>query len=93
MFNKVQAKPHTSDTSIFHHNIINLLVVEELNKLKRIWPTFLFLIGYEFDVVTPRKTPKSKSSTLREDKKSEAEPVIDHEVEMEHIENPIEVEF
>jgi len=66
MDDKVQAKPEASSTFVFHHGLIKLLVVEEMNKLNRYWLTFLFLSGYELDVATPsRKTPKSKFSIPR----------------------------
>ena len=57
---KVQARPEGSETSIFNHGLIKLLVLEELKKLKRDWATFLFLSGYEVDALTPNKTAKSK---------------------------------
>lgn len=66
MVDKVQEKPDTSSTSIFHHGLIKLLVVEDSNRLNRDCLTFLFLSGYEIDVATPsRKTLKSKSTTPR----------------------------
>ena len=62
MYDKVQDKPESSKTSIFHHGLIKLLVMEELKKLNRDWATFLFLSGYDVDVLTPKKTTKSKKS-------------------------------
>lgn len=74
MADKVQAKPDASDTSFFHHGLIKLLVVEELNMLNRNWLTFLCLNGYELDTATPsRRTPKSKSITPREEQQQEEE--------------------
>ena len=35
MSDKVRARPKSSETSIFHHGLINLLVMEELKKLNR----------------------------------------------------------
>lgn len=35
MADKVQVKSDASDTSIFHHSLIKLFVVEEINRLKR----------------------------------------------------------
>jgi len=68
MADKVQAKPDTSSTFVFHHGLIKLLVVEELNILNSDCLTFFFLSGYELDVASPsRKTPKSKSTTPREE--------------------------
>ena len=62
MSDKVTARPKSSEPSMFHHVLIKLLVLEELKKLNRDWATFLFLSGYEVDVLTPEKTPKSKTN-------------------------------
>ena len=82
MADKVQAKPESGDNSIFHHGLIILLVMEELKKLNKDWSTFLFLSGYEVDVLTPRKTPRSKENTPRKDKEYRAEKEVEHEVEV-----------
>ena len=68
MFDKFQEIPKSSETSIFHHALIKLLVMEELKMLNRDWATFLFLSGYDVDVITPKKTPKSKTNTPKKDK-------------------------
>ena len=62
MLDKVQARPESSETSIFHHGLIKLLVLEELKKLNRDWATFISLSGYEVDVLAPKKTPKSNTN-------------------------------
>ena len=46
---KVQAKDEGSETSIFHHGLIKLLVLEEFKNLNIDWASFLFLSGYEVD--------------------------------------------
>ena len=53
MVDKVQARPEGSETSIFNHGLIKLLVLEELKNMNRDWATFLFLSGYEVDTVSP----------------------------------------
>ena len=54
---KVQINKKGSETSLFHHGIIKLLVLEELRRLDRDWTSFLFINGYEIDVVLLRKPP------------------------------------
>ena len=58
MEDKVQARPEGSESSIFHHGLIKLLVLEELKNLNRDWATFLFLSGYDVDALTPKKKPE-----------------------------------
>lgn len=69
MSDKVQARKESSETSIFHHGLIKLLVLEELKKLNRDWVTSLFLSGYEVDLVTPKKAPNSKATPLNKNDK------------------------
>jgi len=77
MADKVQAKLGASNTYVFHHSLIKLLVVEELSRLNRDCLTFLFLSGYEIDISTPsRRTPTSQSISLREEKKPIKELVV-----------------
>ena len=93
MADKIQAKPESSDTSIFHHGLIKLLVMEELKKLNKDWATFLFLSGYDVDVLTPRRKPKSKKKTPKNDKELRAETNVGLEVEVQPIVEPMEVEI
>ena len=48
--------------------------------------------GYEVDVLTPKKTPKSKSNTPRKNKEFGAEPIIDHGAEIQPMEEPMELQ-
>ena len=43
---------------MFHHGLIKLLVLRELGKINKYWSPFLFISGYEVNLVTPKKTPK-----------------------------------
>ena len=63
MSDKVQARAERSETSIFHHGLIKLLVLEELKKFNIDWAYFLFFSGYELDSVTPKKAPKPKATS------------------------------
>lgn len=75
MEDKAQAKPDASDTSVFHHDLIKLLVIEELNRLNRGWLAFILLSGYELDVATPSTiTPKSKMYRKRHSKDPRSSP-------------------
>ena len=60
MANKVQAKSEGNETSLFHHGLIKLLVLEELKRLGRDWSSFLFISGFEIDAITPKITPKPR---------------------------------
>ena len=83
MSDKVQIKIEGSETSIFHHGLIKLLVLEELRRLDRDWIYLLFMIGYEVDVVTPNKASKPRTTSSpaaaeeveEENRSSPAEPV------------------
>ena len=77
MADKVQARPQNNDTDVFHHGLIKLLVLEELGKINKDWSSFLFLNGYEVDVVTPKKNPKANDT---------------HSIQNEQPVNEIEVE-
>ena len=39
---------------------MKLLVLDELQRLGRDWSSFLFVIGFELDALTPSRTPKPK---------------------------------
>ena len=56
-----------------------------MKKLNRCWATFFFLSGYDVDVLTAKKKPKSKKSTHKKDK----EPIAEVEVGLEEEVNPI----
>ena len=60
MENKFQAKYEGSETSLFHHGLIKLLILDELQKIGRYWPSFLFLNGFDLETLTPARNPKAK---------------------------------
>ena len=60
MVDKVQEKFEESETSLFHHGLMKLLVLDELQRLGRDWSSFLFVSGFELDALTPLRTPKSR---------------------------------
>ena len=46
MSDKVQIKNEGNETSLFHHGLVKLLVLEELRRLDRDWISFLFMSSY-----------------------------------------------
>lgn len=72
MVDKVQTRPKNNDTIVFNHGLIKLLLLEALGKINRDWSSFLFLNGYEVDVVTPKK-PKDTHSIQNEQPINEIE--------------------
>ena len=60
MVDKVQAKSEGSETSLFHHGLMKLLILDELQKIGRDWSSFLFINGFELETLTPTRNPKAK---------------------------------
>ena len=60
MADKVQENSKGSDTSLFHHGLMKLLVLDELQRIGRDWSSFLFVSGFELDALTPSITPKPR---------------------------------
>lgn len=56
MSDKFQAKSERNETSLFHHGLIKLLVLEELKRLGREWSSFRFVSHFEVDAITPKGT-------------------------------------
>jgi hypothetical protein len=55
-----QRKPEKLQKSIFHHALIKLIVLEQLKKEGKNWPTFLFVSNYHIDL--PPSPPKHRAS-------------------------------
>ena len=81
MSDRVQVKSKGNETYLFHHGLIKLLVLEELRRLNGDWTSFLFMTGYEIDVVTPKKALKPRTTTS---------PAVIEEVEEERRQSPAE---
>ena len=62
MVDKVQAKSDGCETSLFHHGLRKLLVLNELQKISRDWSSFLFMSGFEMETLTPTRNPKTKKT-------------------------------
>ena len=44
---KVQLRKETCETSLFHHGLVKLMVLHELQKIGRDWDTFIFMSGFQ----------------------------------------------
>ena len=47
MCDKVQLRKEAYETSLFHHGLIKLIVLHELQSVGRVWPTFIFMFGFK----------------------------------------------
>jgi hypothetical protein len=83
MISFAQRKPEKLQKSIFHHALIKLIVLEQLKKEGKDWPTFLFVSNYHIDL--PPSPPKHKAS-----KKKIATPPIDSSVPSSEIPPPVD---
>ena len=67
MADKVQMKTQACETSLFHHGLVKLIVLYELQKVNREWSAFLFLCGFGVEThgtgVSPKAKEKSPSQT------------------------------
>ena len=62
---KVQMKTQACETSLFHHGLVKLIVLHELQKVNREWFAFLFLsgIGVEGTGASPQVKEKYSLKT------------------------------
>ena len=64
MISLAQKKPNKLQKSIFHHELINLIVLEQLKNEGKDWPTFLFVSNYQIDLPpSPSKLKTTKNKT------------------------------
>ena len=69
MADKVQMKSEGCETSLFHHGLIKLMVLNELQKINREWLSFLFLCGFGVEAQTTGSNPKAKETPPAESSK------------------------
>ena len=62
MVDRVQAKSEGCDTSLFHHGLMKLFILNELQKIGRDWSSFLFINGFELETLNPARNPKTKGT-------------------------------
>jgi hypothetical protein len=70
MSHQVQAKPDNVHSRIFHHGIIKLIVMGELQRRERIWDYLLFWGEFEQEIQPKgKRTHARKSSTPKRNKR------------------------
>ena len=69
MADKVQLKTQGCETSLFHHGLIKLIVLHELQKIHREWSSFLFLCGFGVENQGEGISPKAKETPPEETSK------------------------
>ena len=70
MAQKVQAKPKKINNKLFHHGLIKLIVMGELQRRERTWNYLLFWGEFEQEIQPKgRNTPTKKSSTPKSSKR------------------------
>jgi hypothetical protein len=70
MAQKVQAKPEKINSRLFHHGLIKLIVMGELQRRERTWDYLLFWGEFEQEIQPKGKnTPTKKSSTPKSSKR------------------------
>jgi hypothetical protein len=70
MSHQVQAKPDKVHNRIFHHGLIKLIVMEELQRREKAWDYLLFWGEFEQEIQPKgKKTPTKKSSTPKRSKR------------------------
>jgi hypothetical protein len=70
MAQKVQAKPEKENNRLFHHGLIKLIVMEELQRREKTWDYLLFWGEFEQEIQPKgKKTPTKKSSTPKRSKR------------------------
>lgn len=64
MCNKVQLKKEACDTSLFHHGLVKLIILHELQKIDREWCIFLFMSGFKNETGLSPQATKISSPTV-----------------------------
>ena len=66
MADKVQMKAQYCETSLFHHGLVKLIVLHELQRINREWSTFLFLCGFGVETQGAGFSPRAKEKSSSE---------------------------
>jgi len=64
MCDKVQLRKEACDTSLFHHGLIKLIVLHELQRVGRDWPTFIFMSGFKNETDLSPQAEKDLPTTI-----------------------------
>ena len=63
MCDKVQLRKEACETSLFHHSLIKLIVLHELQRVGRDWPTFIFMYGFKNEIGLSPQAAKDLPTT------------------------------
>ena len=70
MASKVQAKPHIESRNLFHHGLIKLIMLEELNRINKTCNYLLFLGEFEQEMQPKKRgTPSQEFSSPKNSKR------------------------
>lgn len=72
MCDKVQLRKETCETSLFHHGLVKLMVLHELQKIGRDWDTFIFMSSFESKTGLSPLAAKEPSRTTSRQAKEKA---------------------
>ena len=85
MVARARNHPSSSDSNMFHHGLIKLLITQELGKLERSWFHFIFWEGFKvkFKDAEKRKRKKksSKNKVLETSDSAETKPSSENKTE------------
>jgi len=75
MCDKVQLRKEDSETSLFHHGLIKLLVLDGLQKIDRDWNSFIFMAGFQSKTgLTPQPARDSTIAKLQKEARAKRVP-------------------
>lgn len=57
-------KKEACETSLFHHGLIKLIVLHEIQKIDKEWSPFLFMTGFRTEIGLSRKAKEISSPTV-----------------------------
>lgn len=63
MCDKVQLRKEAGETSLFHHDLIKLIILHELQRVGRDWPTFIFMSGFKNETGLSPQSAKDLPTT------------------------------
>ena len=76
MCDKVQLRKEAYETSLFHHGLVKLMVLHELQRVGRDWDTFIFMSGFESKTGFSPLAAKEPSTTTSSQAKTRAKRVL-----------------
>jgi len=75
MCDKVQLRREDCETSLFHHGLIKLLVLDGLQKIDRDWNSFIFMVGFQSKTgLTPQPAREFTIAELQKEARAKRVP-------------------